>query len=113
MDNNKKRKEKVWFKDICFLLDKSDIIPNNYMSKDEKINTITRLSLLIFSCMVVVKYKYSVTFLSLSLIIILILYFINTKEYFDMEHTPMIHNPLIAQNSKAIRKMSLQPLIFP
>lgn len=108
------KKPKVWMEDLCSIFDKQDIIPTPKMSKCEKINTITRLVLVIFTIMTITKYHYSITFLALALIIILILYFINSKEYYSsMDHPTKYRNPLIAQNSQAIKKMALQPIITP
>ena len=108
------KKPKVWMDDLCAIFDKPEIIPIGTMTKNEKINAITRLVLVIFVIMSIVKYPYSVTFLALALIIILILYFINTKEYYSsMDHPTQYRNPLIAQNSQAIKKMALQPIITP
>jgi hypothetical protein len=106
--------KKVWIEDLCSIFNKRDIIPNVTMTKNEKINTITRLVILVFILMVITKYPYSITFLLLSLIIILILYFINTKEYYSsMDYPTQYRNPLISQNSLSSKKMSIQPIITP
>ena len=114
MSNYLKQKKKVWIEDFCAIMDRPDIIPLKTMSNNEKINTITRLVLLIFIIMLATKYPYSLNFIALSLLIILILYFINTKEYYsEMDQPTQYRYPLIAQNSEAAKKMALQPIITP
>jgi hypothetical protein len=111
MHDNKNHK--VWTDDFCSLLNNIDIIPTKNMSKNEKINAITRMILVVFIIMVIMKYRYSLIFLILALLI-LILYFINTKEcYSKMDRPTRYRNPLIAQNSEAIKKMAIQPIITP
>lgn len=113
---NKKvrRNKKVWIEDPFAICDNIDIIPDKNMTKHERINTITRLVFLVFVIMLLARYPYSLNFLALALIIILILYFLNTKEYYGIMDKPtQYRNPLIAQNSQAIRKMAVQPIIVP
>ena len=111
---NNKCNKKIWIEDLCVLFEHSTILPTKTMSRNEKVNSITRLILLIFTIMVILKYPYSVNFLCLSIIIILILYFLTVKEYYsDMDYPTVYKNPLIAQNSLAIKKMSVEPVIVP
>ena len=106
--------EKIWVEDFFVLLERQTLIPSHSMSRNEKVNTITRLILLIFIVMVILKYPHSLNFLSLSIIIILILYFLRVKENFgEMDYHSGIKNPLIAQNSRSSQKMSTAPIIVP
>jgi hypothetical protein len=110
----KKCNKKSWIEDFCSILDRPDIIPNDTMSKGENINTITRLTILIFLIMCVFNYKHSLNFLTISIIIILILYFINTKEHYNNMDKPISYkNPLIAQNTQSSKKLSIEPIIVP
>lgn len=111
---SKKCNKKIWLEDIYVLSDNIDFIPTKTMTRNEKINSITRLILLIFAGMVIFKYPYSLNFLCLSIIIILILYFLTIKEYYDkMDHPTVYKNPLIGQNTESMKKLSTQPIIIP
>lgn len=113
-NNTKKCNRKIWLEDVCALFDNNDILPTKTMSKNEKVNSITRLILLIFTGMVILKYPYAINFLCLSIIIILILYFLTVKEYYDsMDHPTVYKNPLIAQNTESMKKLSVEPVIIP
>lgn len=106
--------KKIWLEDICAIFDNGDLLPTKTMSKNEKVNSITRLVLLIFTGMVVLKYPYALNFLCLAIIIILILYFLTVKEYYDdMDRPTKYKYPLIAQNTEAMKKMSVEPIIVP
>jgi len=110
----KKCNRKIWIEDIYALFDSSEIFPIKTMSRNEKVNSITRLILVIFVGMVVLKYPYALNFLCLSVIIILILYFLTVKEYYsEMDHPTVYRNPLIAQNTESMKKMSKEPIITP
>lgn len=111
---NRKKSQKVWLEDISAIVECPSVIPNKRMTRNEKINTITRLVLLIFAFMLLVNYRYSLNFIVLALLIILILYFINTKEYYKtMDEPTRYRNPLIGQNSQSIKKMAIEPIITP
>jgi len=111
---SRKCNKKIWIEDICALFDNGDLLPTKTMSRNEKMNSITRMILVIFSAMVVLKYPYTLNFLCLSIIIILILYFLTVKEYYgDMDHPTVYKNPLIAQNTKSMKKLSVEPIIVP
>ena len=68
----------VLYKDIKF-------IPKNNMSKEEQMNSITRLILFIFLIMYLIGYKHSFLFLLLSLFFIIILYYLQRDK---MSHEP-------------------------
>ncbi|MDD4931402.1 MAG: hypothetical protein PHG66_04655 [Candidatus Colwellbacteria bacterium] len=112
---NRKCNKKIWIEDICALFDNTDLFPTKIMARNEKVNSITRLVLVIFIVMLVLKYKFSLNFLCLSIIIILILYFLTVKEYYgDMDQPPVYKNPLTGQNSQSMKKlMAQQPIIVP
>lgn len=111
---SRKCNRKIWLEDVWALFDNGDLLPTKTMSRNEKMNSITRLILLIFTGMVVLKYPYSLNFLCLSIIIILILYFLTVKEYYDDMDRPTVYkNPLIAQNTESMKKMSVEPIIVP
>ncbi len=102
--------EKIWVEKPIDLVKNTDIIPRENMSHAEKFNSITRLILLISMLMFALKYKQSLNFFCLALIIILILYFTTNKEYYNqMDAPPKYKYPLIAQNSKSQKKMSVAP----
>lgn len=108
-------KNDIWLKDFMCLFEDSEFFPNEKMSNNKKINSITRLIFIIYIIMLISNYKYSLLFLLLSMLIILILYFINTKEYYTPMDTTsnIIKNNLLSQNSNSRQKMSLKPKIAP
>lgn len=106
-------KDKIWIEEPADLFLNFDLVPNNRMSKEERINCITRIVLLIFLVMYFLKYKYSLQFLFLSLLIILILYFINTKECFSNMDRPIQYKNKLLHNEESRKKMSLAPVIVP
>lgn len=111
---SRKCNKKIWLEDVCVLFDNGNFLPTKTMSRNEKVNSITRLILLIFTGMVLLRYNYALNFLCLSIIIILILYFLTVKEYYgDMDHPISYKNPLIAQNTEAMKKLSVEPIIIP
>ena len=73
MTDGSHQKSKVWIEDFCAIFDNNSIVPTKNMSNNEKINTITRLIVLVFVFMLLIKYPHSVNFFLLSLLIILIL----------------------------------------
>lgn len=110
------KKNRIWVFEPCTLITNFwKIIPTENMSKNEKVNTLTRLVLVIFFLMVLFRYPRAIDFLLLSIIIILILYFVSTKENFQLpmaDYPPTYKFPL-QQNAKAESKMSIAPIIIP
>lgn len=56
------------------------VLPKNYMSKEDQVNSITRLVIFIFLIMYLLDVKHSFLFLLLSLFFIIILYYLQKKE---------------------------------
>ena len=110
----KKCNKKTWVEDIFVLFENGDILPTGTMSKNEKLNSITRLILLIFIGMLLFGYNHSLNFLALAIIIILILYFLTVKENYSQMDVPRTYKyPLIEQNRKSMKKLSTPPIIVP
>lgn len=64
----------VWLQNPLVLLTSFEIVPKPEMSIEEKINAITRLVIVVFVIMLVVKYKHSLAFLLISLALIILTY---------------------------------------
>jgi len=75
--------EKFWTEDPCVLFTNIRLFPLKEMSKDEKLNAVTRLALAASIGMYVMKYDFWFTFLLLSLLIIVILKYNAGKEGFS------------------------------
>lgn len=59
---------------LCLLKDLR-FVPNDEMTLEEKMNAITRIVLIVFVIMLVMKYKHALTFLIIALIIIVLFYY--------------------------------------
>jgi hypothetical protein len=94
-----------WGKDPCSLFSNLSIIPCPEMSKDEKLNSITRLVLLICLVLYFMEYKNWLVILVISLSIILLVYvtsknregFTLTPTYTDTDFTQTTVAPLFAE----------------
>ena len=66
-------KKKFWFDNISELFSDSDIIINNSLSVEEKMNALSRITIYIFFLLLIFKCKNSFLFLIFSLLIIIIM----------------------------------------
>lgn len=86
--------EKFWTEDPCILFTNIRLFPLREMSKDEKLNAVTRLAIAASAGMYFMKYEFWFTFLLLALLIIVILKYNAGKESFStkepiLETTPV------------------------
>lgn len=65
--------EKFWVEDPCVLLSNLRVFPMREMTRDEKLNALTRLALLITLVMYAMEYKQWINFLLISLLVVVIL----------------------------------------
>ena len=79
--------EKFWVDDPCVLFKITKIVPSSTMTKDEKLNALTRLSIIIGAGMYFMKYEHALTFLLLALLMILIIKYGTKKEGFAITPT--------------------------
>ena len=76
-----REEERFWVQDPSALLTRLYVFPTADMSKNEKLNALTRLSLIVTGLMYWLKYEHWFTFLLLAvLIIVLLKYGVKTKE---------------------------------
>lgn len=86
---------KFWVEDPCILISDIKVFPTAEMNKDEKLNALTRLSIIISIIMYLMKYKYWFMFLVLAILIIILLKYIKVpnkdapvqKEHFTIVPT--------------------------
>lgn len=71
--------DKFWVDDPCILFTDFALIPNKNMTKNEKLNTLTRWAIIISAVMYAMGYEYWFTFLILALLLILILKYTGDK----------------------------------
>jgi hypothetical protein len=69
-----------WLKNPACLFDDLTVIPTSGMTLAEKMNTLTRLVILIFIIMLIFEYKYAVHFFLIALLLIIIFYYARKKE---------------------------------
>ncbi len=94
-----------WGKDPCALFSSLSIIPCPEMTKDEKLNSLTRLVLLVCLILYFLEYKNWITILIISLAVILLIYvtsknregFTLTPTYTDTDFTQTAVAPLYAE----------------
>ncbi len=73
--------EKYWLYNIGDIVSNINIFPAEHMSLDAKLNSLMRLSLIIFSILMLVGYRFSILFLLLTTIINIIFYFMYKNKY--------------------------------
>lgn len=76
--------EKFWTEDPCTLLTNIRLFPMKDMTRDEKLNAITRLAIAGSAAMYFMKYDYWFTFLLLALLAIVLMKFCVKQEGFTM-----------------------------
>lgn len=70
---------------FCLLTD-FRVIPREEMTLEQKMNTITRIVILVFLVMLIAKYKHAMAFLLISIVLIVILYYAKRRRV-DEEYT--------------------------
>jgi hypothetical protein len=85
-------KEKFWAEDPCVLVTDLRFVPTANMNRDEKLNALARLSIIICIAMYFLHYKYWFTFLVLAFLVILLLKYVkkgneDSKEGFTLTPT--------------------------
>ncbi len=85
--SKKKDSTKFWVEDPCVLFTDMFFFPTTNMTKEEKLNALTRLILIITLVMYIMEYKHWLTFLILSILIVVLLEYAGKKssEKFDKE----------------------------
>lgn len=71
--------DRFWLESPECLLRDLNFVPNVDMTLEQRMNTITRLVIVIFIILLVVKAKYAVKFLLVSLVLIIVLYYSNVQ----------------------------------
>jgi len=72
--------EKFWAQDPCVLFNNLRIFPTASQTRNEKLNALTRLAIILTSILYYIQYEYWFTFLILSLLIVLLLKYGGSKE---------------------------------
>jgi len=72
--------EKFFVDDPCVLFTNIRLFPLASMTKDEKLNALTRLSIAIAAVLYFLHYEYWLTFLILALLVVVLLKYASTKE---------------------------------
>jgi hypothetical protein len=72
-------KEKFFVDDPCVLFTNIRLFPLASMTKDEKLNALTRLSIAIAAVLYFMQYEYWLTFLILAILIVVLLKYASTK----------------------------------
>jgi len=86
--------EKFWTEDPCILFTNIRLFPLREMTKDEKLNAVTRLAIAASVGMYFMKYDFWFTFLLLSLLIIVILKYNSGKETFITKESTVGTTPV-------------------
>ena len=90
-----KCEKKFWFNNVSELFSNTDITINNTMSIEDKMNSLSRITIYIFFLLLVFKCKNSFLFLIFSLLIIIIIYYINKKQM-EQENYEMFTLPYVS-----------------
>lgn len=104
-----------WIKEPCVLFSNLAIFPTQEMTKNEKLNALTRLAILATIIMYFMKYEWWFTFLILALLIIVILAYTNnpdTPEKEDFTVTPTYMGTDLTQTTVAPAYSSEQ-VVYP
>jgi len=82
------QRDKFWLERLPNLFCSTSLVPLDGMSLEDQMNSLTRLTLIIFLVLVLFRVKNSILFLILALLFIIILYYIQKKqmETFRAEH---------------------------
>ena len=82
------KKNKFWLENISNLFCKFTLLPLHGMSVAEQMNSLSRLSIMIFFILLLLGFRFSGLFLVISLLFIIILYYIerNSMERFKTEY---------------------------
>ena len=100
---------KFWVEDPCILLTDIKFFPTQEMTKDEKLNALTRLSLVVGGGLYFAKYEYWFTFIILALLMILILKYATAKEGFAVASPSVGSTPVDAGSETSIENFTLVP----
>lgn len=100
--------EKFWTEDPCILVTNIKVLPTSEMSKDEKLNALTRLSLIISLILYYYKYEYWFTFLLISLLLIVLIKYAGKKDNTDDKQENFTLTPTYA--SPDLHTTTLAPL---
>jgi len=76
--------KRIWLQSPGCLFTDFRIIPTGGMTLAEKVNTITRLIIIIFIIMLIVRFKYAIHFLIIALVILIIAYY--SRKRADKNH---------------------------
>lgn len=75
--------EKFWTEDPCVILSNLKFLPTSDMTRDEKLNALTRLTLIVAGGLYWAKYEFWFTFLIIALLLIVLLKYAGVKENKD------------------------------
>lgn len=90
--------EKFWVDDFTVLFTNIQFFPLSSMTKDEKLNALTRLVIIIGIALYMMKYEHYLTFITVSIIVILLLKYggsIKSQEGFSI--VPTYANPNVSE----------------
>lgn len=92
--------EKFWLEEPCILFTSFAIVPTAGMTKNEKLNALTRLTILITIVLYIIGWAYWLYFLLIMLIIILLLKYVpaGNKEPFTMLSVPLTAPTMLPVN---------------
>jgi len=71
-----KTMEQFWIEDISVLFQSCNLIPTKYQSLEELMNTLTRITIIVFLILFLCRFRYDFIFLCVVLIILILFYYI-------------------------------------
>lgn len=77
--------ENFWVQDPCILLTNIKLFPTSDMTRDEKLNTLTRLALLAAAGLYFWQYEYWFTFLIIALLVVVLMKYAGKKEGYGIK----------------------------
>jgi hypothetical protein len=80
--------EKFWASDPCILLTNIRLFPLNDMTRDEKLNALTRLALLVAAGLYFYGQEHWFTFLIIALLVIVLMKYAGKKEGYGIKNEP-------------------------
>lgn len=101
--------EKFWTEDPCILFTNIRLFPLQEMTRDEKLNAVTRLSIAGAAVMYFMKYEFWFTFLLLALIAILLMKFCSKQESFSTGEKNIGETPVNLNSDSTREDFTLVP----
>jgi hypothetical protein len=102
-------KIKFWTEDLCSLFTQLTIFPTKDMTKNEKLNALTRLIIVVTAVLYALDYKYWMTFLLVAIVIILLLKYAGKSSSAEEKHEGFTMTP--TYSSTDFEQTTVTPLM--